>query len=246
MLLGGDTGFYYVVPVDKKITTTGEILVHDDWKEHMARNSVFGVSPCQCRLSKQVLGRLSPDCHHPMDTCITTGEEAEYYIEKGIARKIDRAEATSILQNAVDIGMVIQSCYSKDTEVICCCHSDCCGILNPIFNAGPEVFSFDVPEYAGTKENMSHYTLVYDKEKCIKCGACQTRCPMIAVTLDAAVGEGYPVTSTMCVNCGQCGTTCPVEARKLEQKESFPELPQNFLEDLNLKTEYRFRNGLIY
>jgi len=93
---------------------------------------------------------------------------------------------------------------------------------------------------------MSHYKLVYDKETCIKCGACQGRCPMVAVTLDADVDEGYPQTSTMCINCGQCGTTCPVQARKLELKESFPELPQNFLDDLNLKSEYRFRTGQIY
>jgi NAD-dependent dihydropyrimidine dehydrogenase PreA subunit len=242
MLLGGDTGFYYVVPVSKQVTTTGEILLHDDWEAHLERNSVFGVSPCQCRLSKKVLGRLDPNCNHPMDTCITTGEEAEYYIEKGIARKIDRKEALSILQNAVDVGMVIQSCYSKDTEVICCCHSDCCGILNPIFKAGPETFT----SYPGTKENMSHYRLVHDQDACIKCGACQRRCTMVAVTLDPSVDDGYPQTSEMCIHCGSCGLTCPVEARKLELKESFPELPQNFLEDLNLKTEYRFRTGQIY
>ncbi|NTU90224.1 MAG: 4Fe-4S binding protein [Actinobacteria bacterium] len=91
--------------------------------------------------------------------------------------------------------------------------------------------------------NLSHYTLQHDKEACIKCGTCQPRCPLFAISMGE---EGYPVVASQCLRCGQCATVCPVGARKLVVKEDIYELPQTLLDDYNLKAEYRLSNGMIH
>ncbi|MBQ1415681.1 MAG: 4Fe-4S binding protein [Lachnospiraceae bacterium] len=47
------------------------------------------------------------------------------------------------------------------------------------------------------------------EEDCISCGACESICPMSAIT----VGDGAAyVNSAECIDCGQCVDICPVEA----------------------------------
>lgn len=237
-LYNADTPFYYAIPVNKEVVANEEILPYDDYEKIIARNTVIAVSDCQCRLSHQTIDVEDPG-NHPLETCMTTGEQAEYYIENGIGRQIDQEEALSILRNSVEHGMVLQSCWTKDSEVICSCHGDCCDILMSYVALGDDYASMN------SSLNVSHYNLQYDKDACAQCGACSERCPLFAVTMNE---ENYPETGLTCIRCGQCGTVCPQGARKLVQKDEadIPEMPQNLLGDYNLKAEYRMRNGMIY
>ncbi|NTU90065.1 MAG: 4Fe-4S binding protein, partial [Actinobacteria bacterium] len=235
-LYNADTCFYYAIPVNKEVIAEEEILPYDDYEKIIGRNSVIAVSPCQCRLSHQAVGIADPG-NHPLETCITTGEEAEFYIENGIGRQITQEEALTILRRSVEVGMVLQSCHTKDTEVICSCHGDCCDILGSYVALGEGMADLNC------LTNLSHYTLEHDKEACIKCGTCQPRCPLFAISIGE---EGYPVVASQCLRCGQCATVCPVGARKLVVKEDIYELPQTLLDDYNLKAEYRLRNGMIH
>ncbi|OUJ19008.1 Ferredoxin [Methanonatronarchaeum thermophilum] len=47
---------------------------------------------------------------------------------------------------------------------------------------------------------------IVDLEECISCGACETVCPVDAVTVEDMVN----VDSSKCVECGNCETECPV------------------------------------
>lgn len=165
---------------------------------------------------------------------------AEYYIENGIGRQIDQDEALAIVQRSVDAGMVIQSCYTKDSEIFCSCHGDCCDILASYVACGSDVMGS-----LNSTPQISHYRLEVDHDACLKCGACVQRCPLFAITMDEAEG---PVVNNVCVRCGQCATVCPVEARKLVQKDESEilELPQNMLEDYVLKGNYRMSHGYVY
>ena len=234
-----ETMFYRTVPVDREIVANEEILRYDDYERIIRSHTVLAVATCQCRLTKQVLNTTSPDCDHPIETCLSTGEEAEFYIENGIGRQINQEEALALIKRSVDAGMVIQCCYSKESEVICSCHGDCCAILGSYVALAPVADQYNV------WTNISHYSLKHDKDACIKCGSCAERCPLFAITMD---DEGYPTVGMNCVRCGQCGTVCPQGARTLMQKdiESIPELPQTMLDDNNMKTEYRFRNNKIH
>ena len=115
----GDTPVYHPLPVSADLVTDAHVLPYDDWKAIIARNTRFAVAPCQCRHAKISLGALSEDCTHPVETCMAFGEMADYYIENGIGREIDAEEADAILQRSVDAGMVIESEFTKASEVIC-------------------------------------------------------------------------------------------------------------------------------
>ncbi|MCD7819751.1 MAG: 4Fe-4S binding protein [Lachnospiraceae bacterium] len=253
------TPFYYAIPCDESVVADEEgIVLNDDWRKIIARHSVIGVSPCQCRManmirageeeqvpavgSEELKDYISPLCGHPLETCLSFGEEAEYYIEKGIARQITQDEAVSILERSVEYGMVIQSCYTRDTEIICSCHGDCCGILKGYVAAGVEAAAT-----CNAYPNTSNYDLVYDKDSCIKCGLCVDQCPMFAITMD---DEGYPTVNELCVRCGQCGTVCPQSARKLTLNEKaadrFAAMPSNLLDDYNMQAKFRFEHGWIH
>ncbi|HZK24111.1 MAG TPA: 4Fe-4S binding protein [Oscillospiraceae bacterium] len=233
-----DTPFYYPIPVDKEIVVEDEVLSYDDYEKIVARNEVIAVSTCQCRLGQDIDGSRAPDCDHPMETCITTGEQAEFYIENGIGRQIDQEEALKILRHSVEVGMVLQSCHTSSTEVICSCHGDCCDVLKSYVALGENY------DKLGISEVVSHYELQYNRDECVKCRLCEPVCPMFAITMD---DEGYSVTGSPCISCGQCATVCPAGARKLVQREGADQtkLPGSLLDDYNLKASYRFKNNMI-
>lgn len=244
-LYNSETPFYYAVPVEENVVADTQILPYDDYKAVIARNTTLAVSPCQCRLRRNAMEDytntvVEGQCDHPVETCISTGMMAEYYIENGIGRQIDQDEALAIVQRSVDAGMVIQSCYTKDSEIFCSCHGDCCDILASYVACGSDVMGS-----LNSTPQISHYRLEVDHDACLKCGACVQRCPLFAITMDEAEG---PVVNNVCVRCGQCATVCPVEARKLVQKDESEilELPQNMLEDYVLKGNYRMSHGYVY
>lgn len=46
-------------------------------------------------------------------------------------------------------------------------------------------------------------------DECIACGACETECPVEAIS----EGEDkYTIDSSLCTDCGECASQCPVEA----------------------------------
>ena len=250
------TAFYYPIPCDASVVADEEgVLPLEDYEAIIDRNSVFAVSPCQCRLygmaargdeeppaigTEELKDFMVPNCGHPLETCLTIGEEAEFYIENGIGRQIDADEARAILRRSVDAGMILQSAFAKDACVICSCHGDCCRILGCYQAIGAEGCA-----EATSFPNNSHYDLAYDKDACLQCGACVERCPMFAISMDE---DGYPVVDARCMRCGQCGMVCPVEARKLTAKapEDRIELPANMMDDYNLKAAYRIERGSLY
>ena len=240
-LYNAQTSFYSPIPCSREVVGDSEIaLPYDDWEAIVSKFDKIAVSPCQCRLSHKVRGIEDPG-DHPLETCLTLGEEAEFYIENGIGREIDQEEAIAILQRSVDAGMVIQVANSESTEVICSCHGDCCDILGSYVAMVQD--PDDDPSNYNVFEHLSHYNLRHNEEDCIKCGACEKQCPLFAITMDEETG--FPVVNGSCVRCGQCGTACPVGARTLHLNGEILELPENLLGDYNMKAMYRFANNMI-
>lgn len=240
-----ETPFYYTVPVNKQVTSTGKVLPYDDYETVIKRNTLLAVTHCQCHLHRKVMGQPGiEDLPYVVDRCIATGDEAAFYLEMGIGRQITQDEALEIMKRDIDLGMVVQHAHSKKTEVICRCHPDVCNILGGYMQAFAMV-NGDMSVF-NSMPNVSHHTLKVDKSICIKCGACEKRCPMKSAKLDATVNNGYPTVDGKCVRCGQCGITCPREARKLVLKDKYPELPQEMLDDYNLKAHYRMSKNKVY
>lgn len=234
------SAMYFAIPAKKEIVGDTEILPYCDWEEIIDRNDIISVSPCQCRTFTPI--RQDPPmevgtwCDHPMETCIATGEQAEYYIENGIGRQIDKDEAKQLIQAGVDSGLVIEIMNTEQCDVICQCHGDCCAILR-----GYIAMEGDVENLA----YVSNYNLQVDYDKCIQCGSCAERCPLFTVTMDEE--DGYPKVGNLCVRCGQCATVCPQEARKLvaRAEDDRVKLPQDMIDDYYVKAVERAKRGYI-
>ena len=230
------SAMYFTIPVSKDIVADTQVLPYTDWDNIIERNEVIAVSPCQCRTFTPIRSGEPLSCDHPLETCMSFGEQAQYYIENGIGRQIDKTEAREILQNGVDAGMVVQVMNTKQCDVICQCHGDCCAILSGYISMDGDV------------ENMkyvSNYELVVDDETCIGCGACVERCPMFTISLDEATGK--TVLGNLCVRCGQCATVCPTGSRTLVAlaEDLRTDYPHDMVDDYHTKALERAKRGFI-
>ena len=158
--------------------------------------------------------------------------------ETGAGREISKEECIALIERNIDEGLVIQAGYARNTDIICSCHADCCGVLGSYLAAGPEAWA-----ESPIIHNASNYLLQYDFDACIKCGACVIRCPMCAISMD----NGFPEVTGFCVRCGQCGTVCPAHARTLTARPENDRLPvpDNHMDDHNRKFGYRLEHGLV-
>ena len=225
-----------IVPASPDVVD-GDMAPYTDWHETLAKNELFALSPCQCRLEKTVTGtNVCDEAHaHRTETCISVGEIAQFFIDRGIGRQISRDEAEASIQESVDCGLVVEQLFSKRSEVICNCHGDCCKLLTTYVALGGA---------GNMMENISAYTLQYDKDACVGCGACVSRCPMFAIAL---TDEGKCEMNRQCVRCGQCALVCPVSARSLKAKptEELVELPEDMFDDYKQFSELRMAEGYI-
>lgn len=239
---------YYPLPVNKDIVLDESIIPYDDIEGLLDRHNKFCVSPCQCVYLQgtdpnvpdihdrdAIKNYVLPDGVH-LEKCYTFGEEAQFYIDQGIGREVSRDEMREMLQRSIDEGCVMQSCFTKYTEVICSCNS--LGCL-PSMHPSAVVDNHNTNYYA----NLSHYNLMYKKDNCIKCGTCVERCPMDAIEMDE---DGYPSIAGVCVRCGQCAYVCPNGVRKLKAKDEaeMPAMPEDLLEWGNIDAVYRYGKGM--
>lgn len=225
--------YFRTLPVDAEIIGDEQVMSpFDDYEAIIRRHSVIARGDCVCRADARAHGTPCEHAEKFKATEILTGEMAEYYIENGIGWPITQDEALQVFRDAIDAGLVIQVTYSKASEVFCCCCGDSCKMLGMVkATGGGRAMAY-----------YSHYSLQHDKDSCIKCGMCASRCHLEAITYD---DEGYPVTGPTCVRCGQCAVTCPAEARKLFKLDEYPELPDT-LDDTNLeKAIERMQLGYI-
>lgn len=133
--------------------------------------------------------------------------------------------------------MVIQVMNTKQCDVICSCHGDCCGILLGYIGMEGDVENL---KYA------SNYQLEVDTDACLKCGACAERCPLFAVTMDEETG--LPTVGNLCVRCGQCATMCPAGARKLVPvavEDRIATMGNDMIDDYYVKSLERAKRGFI-
>jgi Pyruvate/2-oxoacid:ferredoxin oxidoreductase delta subunit len=143
-------------------------------------------------------------CDAPEESCLFIGEFADYYVQTGRGRAVDRAEVMEILARADAANLVLQPSNSKDMSVICSCCGCCCGILR-LLQRQPKP----------SEVVVSSFIAILDSESCQSCWTCLDRCQMDALTED---GDQVALNADRCIGCGLCVTTCPSGALTLERK----------------------------
>jgi len=217
--------FLRTIPVQESIDVTHGVASYDDAVEILKSKPLIVVTDCICRKTAAL---VDSDCGKPLETCFMFGSMGQYYLDRGIGRRITLDEATDILTKCREAGLVTQPATSQNPAGMCNCCGDCCSVLRAI------------KKYPRPAEMVfSNHFAVVDIAGCTGCETCLDRCQMDALSMN---DEGLAVVDKdRCIGCGLCVTTCPTKALKLVLKSEteFRTPPETMVEQMMLMAEKR-------
>jgi electron transport complex protein RnfB len=193
---------FRVFPIGENVGADVTLYPFLDLVERIKEARVISVADCICRKEAQLTGR---GCDHPMETCLSFGVAAEYYIENGIGREITAAEAIEILEGADRSGLVHAGVNTVHLSNICNCCPCCCASMKGITEKGMDKHLF----------MNALFEAVIDEDACTACRDCEERCPVGAIT----VGDTAQVDRDKCLGCGLCAGACPSDAIGVSLRE---------------------------
>lgn len=198
--------FSRVIPVGVSIQVRSQILDFESINEIIANASKIAVTNCTCRLT---MGK----CDRPLEVCLQVNRAADYTIERGSGRQIDKAEALEICRKAELEGLVHVTINKHDVDsFICNCCPCCCLALPELIKGGHKVV------------DPSRFVATIDAQECTGCGVCHERCYFGAISWSDGEGSASVVDRDKCMGCGLCLVTCPAECIGLEEAR-----PQDFV-----------------
>jgi formate hydrogenlyase subunit 6/NADH:ubiquinone oxidoreductase subunit I len=204
--LGGETtSIARVVPIQKTIASSAEVLSYEKIDQMIDEAKVMGIARCACREFEQ-------NCDAPREACMVFDATCTYLVERGFARTLTKEEMKQKLKECDDHGLVRQVNNTRDRLCPCCCRL--LHVLNKLDN--PRIMT------------RSAFLPVTDMQKCEGCGTCANeRCPTGARVM---IDERPALTIEKCIGCGLCSTGCPNDAIRMERSVEVPEPPANYME----------------
>jgi electron transport complex protein RnfB len=193
---------FRVIPVEKEIEGDTEIQPYERVSQIIESHTRFAVADCICRKEARMLGK---GCDKLLETCISIGASADFYIENGLGREISKEEAKEILLKAEEDGLIHCSTNSAGNKAfICNCCGCCCKYLALVTKYGnPNAIA------------RSNYYAVKDQETCTSCGTCVERCQVSAIRSE---NEHTVIEKDRCIGCGLCASSCPTGSITMVQK----------------------------
>ena len=132
-------------------------------------------------------------------------EMADIFERTGWGRAIDKEEALRIAAQNEEEGLILQPGNQQETQFICSCCGDCCGVLK-LIKSRPRPSEFVA----------SNYYAQVGPDLCQGCGTCVAKCQMEAVEMQ---GDVASVNLDRCVGCGLCVPACPTDSIQLVKKQ---------------------------
>jgi len=193
---------FKVIPVEETIAADMVLLPYHKIKEDIRAARKIAVADCVCRKEAHLTGS---GCDAPLETCLSFGVAAEYYIENRLGREITADEAITIIEKADRAGLVHAGANAKHLSNICNCCPCCCASLKGISQSG----------LVKQKFINALFEARIDAADCTACEQCLERCPVEAISVD----DVAVVDIDKCLGCGLCAGTCPTEAIWLHLRE---------------------------
>jgi ferredoxin len=207
-------------------TNLGRVFVHEpavppelslhvlDYERasHIIRSATdIAIGVCYCRHKMEHLGKA---CGAPREICMTFNNTASSLIRHRIARKVDREECLSLLDEAYENNLVQFGENVRERVNFIC---NCCGCCCEAMIAGRR-FGFLHPVHT------SNFLPRLDEGTCNGCGKCISLCPVNALSLVSANDPKKKnrriarLDGGVCLGCGVCTRVCPVEAIRLSPR----------------------------
>ncbi len=190
------------IQVNRRLVQQYPVVPYNDAVQIIEDQKIIAVADCVCRL----MGKYNAaGCTKPLETCLSFGTLANYYVDNNAGRFVNEEEAKRILKQSEETGLVVQVSNSQQPASMCACCSCCCIMLK----------SLRMQPHPGSSSG-SNYFAVNNPDQCAGCETCLERCHMGAV--DICDGKSV-INKELCIGCGLCISTCPTESLKLINKE---------------------------
>jgi NAD-dependent dihydropyrimidine dehydrogenase PreA subunit len=197
----GEMGFSSkVVPVHQSIDARQWVLPTEQMTDILQQANSIALKACLCRSQYQ-------RCEHPLDVCLVLNAAADELVEKGMARYISLEQATAVIQDANERGLIHLSFYeaTREPTFLCTCCACCCYELQLLMK-----------HHRRNVMVQADYIAVTDMDACTSCGLCIDRCLFKARFWK---DQEFHYTPDACYGCGLCLTVCPVNATVMKQRE---------------------------
>lgn len=199
-----------VIPVGLTLETGTQVLAVDDVTIAIDNAEVIAVTACTCKITAQ-------KCDTTLECCVQFNNAARYAIARGTGRELTKQEATKLMADCEEEGLIHTVNNQKSMhQVICNCCRDCCGnfpvkIKHGLNSVAPSRFQAEI-----------------DADDCNGCELCLERCFFDAIEMtDNSLAE---VTKPdMCVGCGLCQVVCLPAAITLNQVRPLDYIPDSWI-----------------
>lgn len=212
-LFGQKTKQMRTIPVNIQIDPEFHVGSYDRARSIIENSpGPFAVMNCVCRQAREKMGHSCKQTDI-LETCFTLGTSADFMMNKGVARELNRSEMLEMVTRAEQEGMVLQPANTREPGFICCCCACCCGVLTAAKKYPEPAKLFQTNFYASIAS-----------ETCTGCGTCLDRCQMDALHV---VNSHTEVLSSHCIGCGVCLNACAFDAISLLKKGKETVPPKN-------------------